>query len=64
MLAEWAWPVWFLCAVIVTDLVVLTDLVVKEVREKRASAVRKRRLRSTFRSSGSPAERRGSVALG
>jgi hypothetical protein len=66
MLAEWTWPVWFLCAVIVTDLVVLTDLVVKEVREKRASAVKKkRRLRSTrVRSSDSLAQRRGSVALG
>jgi hypothetical protein len=51
MLAEWTWPVWLLCAVIVTDVVVLTDLVVKEMHERRASAEPKRRMRSARSSS-------------
>jgi hypothetical protein len=44
MLAELSWPIWFLAAVIAADLVVLTSLVAKELRERRATAERKRQV--------------------
>ena len=44
MFGELSWQIWLLAAVIAADLVVLTSLVVKELRERCASGERKRQV--------------------
>ena len=41
MLTDLSWPILLLAAVIATDLVILTGLIAKELRERRVSIERK-----------------------
>ena len=62
MLADLSWPILFLAAVVATDLVVLTGLIAKELRERRASIERKRHKRQVARGLRSPVSSLGEPA--
>ena len=54
MLTDLSWPILLLAAVIATDLVVLTGLIAKELRERRASIERKQHKQQVARDLGTP----------